>query len=74
MFREKQKLDRATKVQFLRGVGPRRAELFGQLGVEAVADLLEYYPRNHEFLPPLALINELMENQQATIAGQVCRM
>ena len=33
-------------VQYLKGVGPARAKIFAQLGVETVGDLLEYFPRD----------------------------
>ena len=33
-------------VQFLKGVGPARAEIFAKLGVVTVGDLLEYFPRD----------------------------
>ncbi|MBN1765500.1 MAG: ATP-dependent DNA helicase RecG [Sedimentisphaerales bacterium] len=65
------KLSLDTEVQFLRGVGPRRAVVFGQLGVHTVGDLLEYYPRDYEFRPPLCLMNEMNVDHQVTIAGQV---
>ena len=65
------KLDLAAKVQFLPGVGPRRAQLFGQLGVHTAGDLLDYFPRDYEFLPPLTLMKDLLINQEVTIAGQI---
>ncbi len=34
-----------SPIQFLKGVGPRRAVLFDHLGVRTVEDLLHYYPR-----------------------------
>ena len=37
----------ATPVQFLKGVGPKKAELFKRLGVETVLDLLYHLPREH---------------------------
>jgi ATP-dependent DNA helicase RecG len=63
-----------TEVQFLKGVGPRRAELFGQLGVRTVGDLLEYFPRSHEFRPPLSLIDEIYRGHLVTVAGQILSM
>ena len=33
-------------VQFLKGVGPKRAEILAGLGVVTVEDLLHYYPRD----------------------------
>ena len=62
-------LQRTTEVQFLKGVGPRRALVFAQLGVATVADLLEYFPRNHEFLPPLCLMGELAVGHLVTVVG-----
>jgi len=64
-------LDRHTEVRFLRGVGPRRAESFAQLGVRTVEDFLEYYPRDYDFMPPLSPIAEIAVDQQATVAGRV---
>ena len=34
-----------TPIQFLKGVGPRRAVLFEHLGVKTMGDLLTHYPR-----------------------------
>jgi ATP-dependent DNA helicase RecG len=35
----------STPVQYLKGVGPRRAEAFATVGIQTVADLLDYTPR-----------------------------
>ncbi len=37
-----------TSIQFLKGVGPKKAELFGHLGVESLDDLMYYFPRAWE--------------------------
>jgi ATP-dependent DNA helicase RecG len=37
-----------ASIQFLKGVGPKKAELFGRLGVESMDDLLFYFPRAWE--------------------------
>ena len=63
-----------TNVQFLRGVGPRRAQLFSQLGIKTVGDLLEYFPRDYEFRPPLTLIKEINVDQNVTVAGEIDSM
>jgi len=64
-------LELSAEVRFLGGVGPRRAELFAQLGVRTVADLLEYYPRSHDFLPSLCLMDELLPEQNVAVAGRI---
>ncbi len=58
-------------VQFLKGVGPARAETFAHLGVHTVGDLLEYFPRDWNFLPESIKIAQMRPNQQATIIGLV---
>jgi len=58
-------------VQFLKGVGPARAETFAQLGVETVGDLLEYFPRDWVFAPDAIKINQMREGQSATVIGLV---
>ncbi|MFQ6040296.1 MAG: DEAD/DEAH box helicase, partial [Candidatus Poribacteria bacterium] len=36
-----------TSVQYVRGIGPRRAAILREAGVETLGDLLEYYPRDY---------------------------
>ncbi len=35
-------------IQYLKGVGPRRAQCFRKLGIETVWDLLNHFPREHQ--------------------------
>ncbi len=58
-------------VQFLKGVGPARAEVFDKLGVKTAADLLEYYPREWFFAPPPVKIEQLKPDHTVTLAGIV---
>ena len=65
------RFDEHTEVQYVKGVGPRRAELFAKLGIRKAVDLLEYYPRDYEFMPELCLIKDIREDRDVTIAGEV---
>jgi len=58
-------------VQYLTGVGPARAKTFEQLGVHTVGDLLEYFPRDWNFLPELIKINQMQPNKDAAVIGLV---
>lgn len=58
-------------VQFLKGVGPGRAKTFAQLGVETVGDLLEYFPRDWNFMPEPTKIGRMQPNETVTILGLV---
>jgi len=65
------KLDLSMSVQYLKGVGPARAEVFARLGVRTVGDLLEYFPRDWVFAPEATKINEIRPNDNVTIIGLV---
>jgi len=58
-------------VQFVRGVGPYRAGLLAGLGIETVADLIEYFPFRHEEQPRPQPIDTLVLDEPATIIGVV---
>jgi len=58
-------------VQYLKGVGPARARVFAQLGVETIEDLLEYFPRDWVFAPKAIKINQMQPEHDVTIVGLV---
>jgi len=60
-----------TSIQFLKGVGPKKAELFRRLGINTVGDLLEYYPRDYENRGDVKLIAELKEGESASVKATV---
>jgi len=65
------RLDLSMPVQYLKGVGPARAKTFAQLGVETVGDLLEYFPRDWNFVPESIKIAQMRPGQTASIIGMV---
>ncbi len=58
-------------VQFVRGVGPDRAELFAKLEIRTVRDLLWYLPRDVLDLTELTPVFELNEDRVHVVRGQV---
>jgi len=58
-------------VRYLKGVGPARAETFAQLGVETVGDLLEYYPRDWNFVPEPTKISHIRPNHRVALIGMI---
>ncbi|MFH1369804.1 MAG: ATP-dependent DNA helicase RecG [Planctomycetota bacterium] len=62
-------IDLSMPVQYLKGVGPARAEVFAKLGVNTVGDLLEYYPRDWVFAPEPTKINRLRMGETAAVIG-----
>ena len=63
--------DLTTPVQYLKGVGPRRAELLERLDVRTVTDLLFFFPRSYQDWSELVPLAELEEGQSASVCGIV---
>ena len=47
-------------VQYVKGVGPRRAQLLERLGIKSLDDLLFYYPWRYWFLMPMFVLMVLI--------------
>ena len=60
-----------TPVQFLKGVGPERAELVAKIGLKTVRDVLFYFPRSYEDLSHVTPIADLEEGVAVSLEGVV---
>lgn len=58
-------------VQFVKGVGPKVAELFHKLNIYTVKDLLEYYPKRYVDYQGRVKICNLRLGEQVTIFGTI---
>ncbi|MHC4114470.1 MAG: hypothetical protein ACYSSL_04015, partial [Planctomycetota bacterium] len=65
------KFSLSMPVQYLKGVGPARAKVFAQMGIESVGDLLEYFPRDWQFVPEGIKISQMREGEIVSIVGVV---
>jgi ATP-dependent DNA helicase RecG len=61
----------AKPVQYLKGVGPKRAELLAKIGIATVQDLLNYFPRDYQDRTTIKLIRDLLAREVVTIQGTV---
>ena len=61
----------STPIQFVKGVGPQRAELFTRLGVRNAGELLFLFPRDYQDLTDVCTTAELEENKLVSITGVV---
>ncbi|MBC7220338.1 ATP-dependent DNA helicase RecG [Candidatus Bipolaricaulota bacterium] len=61
----------AIPVSRLPGVGKRRAELLGRLGIETVEDLLTFFPRRLEDRSQLRPIGEVRDGETVLVRGAV---
>lgn len=64
----------SDSVKYIKGVGPKKAEALGKLGINTVYDLLTYYPRTYEDQSVLTSIGELKQGVQATVAGTILNL
>jgi ATP-dependent DNA helicase RecG len=59
----------ATPLQFLKGIGPRRAEQLAKKGLQTVEDALYFVPLRHEDRTTLTPLASLQPGQTATCTG-----
>lgn len=60
-----------STLQYLKGVGPRKAEVLSSVGMNCVRDLLDYFPRQYLDRTSVVPIGQLRLDQPATIIGEV---
>ena len=61
-----------TPVQYVKGVGPTRADQLAQLGIHTVQDLLTYFPFRFDLRRQVQPIGSLRGDEKtATVAGEV---
>ncbi len=61
----------ATEVMYLKGVGPRRAEMLAKRGIRTLEDLLGYLPFRYEDRIRFAKIREIAPGQVCTVQAIV---
>lgn len=60
-----------TPVQYVKGVGPQRAQLLKRVNILTIYDLLYLAPRRYEDRSKISRISELIPNSYATVRGFV---
>jgi ATP-dependent DNA helicase RecG len=64
-------LELTTPVQYVKGIGPRLAEILATKGIATVGDLLNYLPFRYEDRLNPRGIGELRPGEMATVIGEV---
>ena len=64
-------MDLLTPVTYLKGVGPRRAEMLRRLGIVTAGDLLHHIPHRYEDASTVSRIAALAPGMDATVIGTV---
>ncbi len=63
-----------SPIQYVKGIGPKRAEWFATIGIHTVGELLEYFPFRHESDRGEVAIEDLVPGMTATVRGEVVQM
>lgn len=66
-----QRLTPETPIQFLKGVGERRADALKRIGVRTVGDLAYHIPHRYEDASTITAINDVQPGSDVTIVGRV---
>jgi len=65
--------EKKLNIRYLKGVGPKRAELLGRLGIKTVEDILYYLPRRYEDRSKFTLIKDVKVGEHQLIRGKVLK-
>ncbi len=60
-----------TSVQFLKWVGPSRAKMLTQLGIDSIEDLLYFFPRRYEDRRNIIKLAQIKIGEWQTVTGKV---
>ena len=58
-------------IQYLKGIGPKRAQSFAKHGIKNVEDLFYYFPRRYEDRTKFVPIAMLQEGESQTIKARI---
>jgi len=61
----------ATPAQFLKGVGPQRAEMLDRLDLQTARDVLFFFPRTYQDMTDLREVHQLEEDKLQSVCGVV---
>lgn len=69
---ERKTMSLDASVQYLKGVGPKRAEELAAQGIRTVGDLLDYPPFRYEDRTEYRPLRSLREGEWVLTRGQIC--
>ena len=59
------------ELQFIKGIGPRRAEILYKYGIKTIMDLFNYFPRKYVDRSNIVPLNKLQPEQEVTVIGRI---
>jgi ATP-dependent DNA helicase RecG len=71
MTEKAQTLRLDSSVQYIKGIGPKRADALKEIGILSVQDLLDHFPRRYLDRRTLTTIQNLRAGDRITVVGKV---
>ena len=68
---KKAPLSAGSKITEMKGVGPKKAEALGRLGIVDVRSLLSHFPRSYEDMRRAREISSLQDGEKALVRARV---
>jgi ATP-dependent DNA helicase RecG len=59
------------ELQFIKGIGPRRAEILYKYNIKTLIDLFNYFPRKYVDRSNIVPLNKLQPEQEVTVIGRI---
>jgi len=59
-------------IQYVKGVGPKKAKLLNKIGIRTVEDIIYYFPRTYEDRREIKKISALEDGEKANLRVVVC--
>jgi len=63
--------DKEYELQFLKGVGPKRAEVLAKFGIHTSEELLNFFPRKYVDRSRIVSLDKLQPEHEVTIIGKI---
>ena len=61
----------APEIRYVKGIGPKRAEILKNLGISSIRDLLYLFPRRYEDRSHFTAMNTVVPGETSTCRGEV---
>ncbi len=66
-----EKKEKTYELQFIKGIGPKRAEVLARAGIHTLHDLLNFFPRKYVDRSKIITLDQLQADQEVTVLGRI---
>ena len=59
------------EIQYIKGIGPKRAAAFAKMGIHTILDLIEFFPRRYLDRSTIVSLDQIKNDEEITVIGKV---